>query len=53
MTVNNFTYSTDPGKKNQTKFNTGVFYIGGDLVIGGTETGGTYNGGAYTVTITF
>ena len=53
MTISNLTYSTDPSKKNQSKFNSGVFYIGGDLVIGGTEAGGIYNGSAYVITITF
>lgn len=54
LTVTNFTYSTDPSKKNQSKFNTGTFYIGADLGIAtGLESGGTYTGGAYTMTITF
>jgi hypothetical protein len=54
MTVNNLVYSTDPTKKNQSKFDTGNFYIGGDLILVGTESPGTYNiGAAYTMTIAF
>lgn len=57
MTVTNFTYSTKTGNP-FTKFNTGTYYIGGDLIVNGTETSGAYSttnagGVPYGITLTF
>jgi hypothetical protein len=57
MQVTNFTYSTKSGNP-FSKFNTGAYYIGADLIVNGTESSGSYStqnagGTPYQITISF
>jgi len=57
MRLTNFTFSTKSGNP-FTKFNTGTYYIGADLIVSGSEGSGSYStsnpgGTPYQITISF